>query len=508
MPTHAQFCFMKQIRVIHWGAIPFVWILAPWALGIVLADYYTYLTINETYCLFFLMALIAVSGIPISPLSNIRKFLFPIFQIIAVVFASFLWTREQQPWHHKNEIIGHVHVLTVEKVLRKSSWGITEQGERVFLRSNKYPSGTIIKAIGEMRKIKPNLCKNKFDFYTYARRKNIRYSIKPRKIQFIANAPWYRFFAHALQWRDYCIQKLTQGSLYSDWIGALLFGDDRNLDDSETNVFQKTGTLHVLAVSGLHVGILFSVVEWLLQQLPFIKSKKWIRFIISNCILWWYALMSGFAPSIARSVYMFSLSSFGRLMGWRSFALNHLFVSAFFILFIDPSSLFHLGFQLSFVAVASILLLEPLFTNWLTFAIPFGKQIGSTFGVTLAAQTGTAPLGLFYFHQFPLWFLPANVVAVPLSSLLLLITLAILPLSLILPDFWRITILDFCYYWFLKIMEWFDCLPGSIEQITIGSESVWLYFTFLLLFRNAILYRSRIGIFLAVTALFLSIWGM
>jgi competence protein ComEC len=181
----------------------------------------------------------------------------------------------------------------------------------------------------------------------------------------------------------------------------------------------------------------------------------------------------------------------GKLVHREGVALNHLLASACFILWANPSNLFHLGFQLSFVAVASILLFEPLFTSWLSWNSWIGKKLGAAMGVSTAAQLGTAPLGLFYFQSFPLLFLPANLIAVPLSSLLLLLYLLLLPLHPFLSQNTRIILIDQPIHFFLKIMSIFESLPISIWQHSITWEQACLFFAGIVQFRISVIFPTR-----------------
>jgi competence protein ComEC len=119
-----------------------------------------------------------------------------------------------------------------------------------------------------------------------------------------------------------------------------------------------------------------------------------------------------------------------------------------------------------------------------------GKKLGAALGVSTAAQFGTAPLGFFYFHSFPIWFLPANLIAVPLSSFLLLLFLLLLPLHLFLPNSIRLFLLDQPIHTFIRIMSIFENIPFASLTGEISWEQVWIFFLGILLFRNAIIFPS------------------
>jgi ComEC/Rec2-related protein len=482
----------RKIRAIQWGEIPFFFITTPLAIAITIAYFYPQ-THFSALALFSTATLPLLSFfIPLSPfhfLYPIRNALVPILALTAVFL---LWILSQQTWRKYSVKSGNTHHLTIVEVKKKSSFAKFNDGEVVFLRSNQFQAGDQITVEGTLRRIRPKRLSDTsdFDFYTYATRKNIRYSLKPHRVALVGRAPWTSIHLHALRWRDHLGQSLTQGSRYGGWVKAILFGDDREIEGDALTLFQQTGTLHVLAVSGMHVSVLFTVVDALLKLLPGFRRWPWIRFLAGNGTLWMYALVSGFTPSIARSAWMFSLGSLGKLIHREGIALNHLFASAFFILLLEPTHLFHLGFQLSFIAVGSILLFEPWFTHLFSWNSWIGKKLGAALGVSTAAQFGTAPLGFFYFHSFPIWFLPANLIAVPLSSFLLLLFLLLLPLHLFLPNTIRLFLLDQPIHTFIRIMSVFEKLPFASLTGEISWEQVWIFFLGILLFRNAIIFPS------------------
>jgi competence protein ComEC len=199
---------------------------------------------------------------------------------------------------------------------------------------------------------------------------------------------------------------------------ALLIGYKDDLDKSLVQAYSNTGVVHVIAISGLHLGIVYLLLAGLLK--PMGNRSKLLRFFIIMLGLWGFAFLAGAQPSVLRSAVMFSCIALGELMARKSAVLNTLALSAFGLLCYNPFWLWDLGFQLSYAAVASILVFyKPLYRQ-LYFPNKAVDWVWQLVALTLTAQVFTLPISLYHFHQFPVLFLATNLLAVPLSSLILL----------------------------------------------------------------------------------------
>ncbi len=190
-------------------------------------------------------------------------------------------------------------------------------------------------------------------------------------------------------------------------VAAALVLGKRDLISSELqSAYADTGAVHVLAVSGLHVGIIAGMV---LGLLSFLSDKKrwarWLRTLLALLAIWSFALLTGLGPSVQRAATMFSILIFAGLSKRRTDLFNSLAAAALLMLFMQPIQLFQLGFQLSFSAVAGIALFLKPIQGWLFFPRAWQRAIWSVLSVSLAAQLGTLPLSIYYFHQLPLYFL-------------------------------------------------------------------------------------------------------
>lgn len=212
---------------------------------------------------------------------------------------------------------------------------------------------------------------------------------------------------------------------------ALTLGDKSVLDQESRSAYANAGAMHVLAVSGMHVGILLGFLQWVFYRIPLLRRRN-VYIIFTLIFVWMFALTTGMSTSVFRASLMFSILALGQLRGYSFFSLNALFVSALIILFVDPNALFHVGFQLSFLAMLGI----SLFFKPLQALIQSRNKLINFFwdgtALGLAAQIGTLPVSLYYFHQFPNYFILTNlglllIAGVALISVFILFLVSLIP---------------------------------------------------------------------------------
>lgn len=248
---------------------------------------------------------------------------------------------------------------------------------------------------------------------------------------------------------------------------ALTVGDKQDIDGETRQAYATSGTLHILAVSGMHVGLLYELflVIGLMQPLWVQGSRRRNISLIVIVLLWVFAFVTGLQASIVRAVIMFCLVEWGRLQGRYGRPMDMLALAALLMLAIDPFQLYDLGFQLSFAAMAGIFLLYRPLVGLLNLKHIVPKYIWQATCLTLAAQVGTTPLALYHFHQFPTYFLPVNVPGVWLSGLALYGCLVVLGLS-----WWPWA--ASCLAWPVKgllwltnaLMHWVAALPYALVE--------------------------------------------
>lgn len=256
-------------------------------------------------------------------------------------------------------------------------------------------------------------------------------------------------------WVIQTIQQYVKGEREAGVAEALLIGYRDDLDKDLVQAYSNTGVVHIIAISGLHLGMIY--VSLVLLMRPF-KRKKWIRWVkpvIILTVLWLFTLLAGAVPSILRSAVMFSFIVLGETLNRKSSIYNTLASSAFVMLCINPYYLFDIGFQLSYAAVVSIIAFQKRIYNWLYLKNKLLNFFWQLTSVTLAAQILTLPIILYAFHQFPTIFILTNIVVVPLSSIILLVELLLIISSFI-------TVANFIG---LVTKFLLDLMNGFIEQV-------------------------------------------
>ena len=215
------------------------------------------------------------------------------------------------------------------------------------------------------------------------------------------------------------------------FISALTIGYKADLTEKVQNAFRISGTAHVLAVSGMHVGIIYYVFSGLLSFLGTFGFRYTLKQLLIILFLWIYAFVTGLSPGVMRAVIMLSLACVGKAIGRDGFSFNTLAISAFIILFFKPYTLLDVGFQMSFVSVLAILYFIPEFYKIYSPKRKWVKTVWDMFIISVAAQLGVFPIVLHYFGTFPVYFIFTNLLIVPLTTIITYICL-ITPIAVLL----------------------------------------------------------------------------
>ncbi len=205
---------------------------------------------------------------------------------------------------------------------------------------------------------------------------------------------------------------------------AVFMGDRSGLMPESKKAFSDAGVMHLLAVSGLHLGIIYMLLVFLLKPLSGDKTRK-LKVLMVLMILWSYALFTGLSSSVFRAAVMFSMMETGTLLRRSASVFNQLIASMLIIILIDPYSIYKAGFWLSHAAVAGIAGFYPFINRLLSFRFVLFRWVWSLVSVSLAAQLATFPLSIYYFHKFPVYFILSNVLMVPVLTPVLLLAFAI-----------------------------------------------------------------------------------
>ncbi|CAM3422344.1 ComEC/Rec2 family competence protein [Pontibacter korlensis] len=284
--------------------------------------------------------------------------------------------------------------------------------------------GDVLLVKGAPQEVAPPLNSSQFNYKAYLANKNIyhRHYLQQHQYQKIASDPPMSILYYSIQLRrqldDVLRERAGEKREYAI-ASALMLGVKDELDNSIRQAYADTGTIHVLAVSGLHVGLIYSVLMFVLARFSTTARQRWIGAMLVLAVLWLYAFITGLSPSVLRAVVMFSLVTFGVALQRRTSIYNTVAFAALALLFFNPYNLLEVGFQLSFLAVLGIVYLQPKFYNLLEYRHRALDFVWALFTVSLAAQLVTFPLGLYYFHQFPVYFWLANIFVVVAATFVL-----------------------------------------------------------------------------------------
>ena len=245
---------------------------------------------------------------------------------------------------------------------------------------------------------------------------------------------------------------------------ALLIGYTNDLDKDLVQAYSNTGVVHIIAISGMHLALIYLMLVWIFVRIPIVNRSKILQVLLILGCLWLFSLLTGGAASVLRSAVMFSFITIGKNFVRKASIYNSLAASAFVLLCYNPYFLWDVGFQLSYLALIGIVVFQKLIYNIVFIKSKWLDKIWQLAAVSLAAQILTFPICIYYFHQLPTLFLLANIIVVPLSSLILYVEIFLLAFSWI----------PFLGSWLGKITTWLVWLMNEIILcIDHLSFSVW-----------------------------------
>lgn len=388
-------------------------------------------------------------------------------------------------------------VLQVEQVQVNGHWQPAEGKVQLSVphdsnREYEVSYGDRLLIKGTPLPVAPPANPHQFDYRRYLANKQVyhRHFLQLHQYQLLGSDPpnpVLNFSIHLRRKLDALLKESIEERREYGISSALMLGVKDELDNEILQVYNNTGTTHVLAVSGLHVGLIYSVLMLFLVYVNRTRRQKIAVAAFLIAFLWMYAFITGLSPSVLRAVVMFSLMTVARTISRRPNIYNTLGIAAFFLLLYDPYYLLDVGFQLSFLAVFGIVYLQPLLYKILTFDNWLLDKVWALFTISVAAQLITFPLGLLYFHQFPVYFWLANLVVVPLSTLALYTGVAALAFSWV--PFLSYLVFQ-SHFWSIWFMNEFTIrvhqLPEAlINGIDISQTQAWLLYglmLFLILF--------------------------
>ena len=333
--------------------------------------------------------------------------------------------------------------------------------------SAKLKHGQEILLRSKLERVKGMGNPNEFNYTRYLRFNNISFRgyVKSDSWQVLSPGE-FSFTGWFLDVRSNLIGVLKQSGLHGNELSvasALILGFRAELDRELMTAYAGAGATHVLAVSGLHVGIVYVILNFVLSFLLRFKYGRIMRTILVVIILCSYAALTGLSPSVFRAATMFTFVAIGSAIDRNTNIFNTLAASAFCLILYEPMIIMQVGFQLSYAAVIGIVLIQPRLFKLLTFENRFLDWAWSITCVSVAAQIATFPLGLLYFHQFPNLFLVSNLLVIPAAAGILY-----LGFSLFIASLWKPTLM---FFGFLletlisllnQVVVWIEQIPYSV----------------------------------------------
>lgn len=449
------------------GEVPFVRMLVPLVLGIVCGEFYPNLLIGQhrielcitLLSIFFILHLlhnylVLSRSIWLVGLF-IHVYLFVLGQALtvyaaekfnpiyyAVQDADLLMLSVKNEPKLSNGIVrleGEVQRIYHGTTLKQSQGKLLLAIKLEFMDSSIPDYGDLLLIPAVYQEIDPPYNPGEFDYKSFLERKQIYFQSFIQSNQFIvlAKNTGNPIIAFALAKRKELIRKYATflpNQEAAALASTLILGYRADLSKEIIQAYSKTGTMHVLSVSGMHVGIVFLVLSALLKPMNKNKVLIFIRVALIILVIWLYALITGFSPSVCRAALMISFVVIGKAVNRKQNTYNLIAISAFFLLIYNPYYVFDVGFQLSYLAVCGLVYFHPKIYHIWCFQHKFFDYVWSYCALSIAAQLATFPLALYYFHQFPLFFLISNLLIVlPVTIIMYLgILILFIPINYIL----------------------------------------------------------------------------
>lgn len=435
------------------------------------------------------------------------RFISGVVGLVAIAIAGYChvlqFTQWNKPGHlsrYENQIILYRATVTklpeekvksfkyevkISSVYDGTNWNEVSGKALVYIRKDSsgqqyfYGDDILIRGTPDLLKGPTN--PNEFDFRRFLGFRNIYHQdfVKAEDVLKLgsATAKDFRFYSYKVRaWATAIIKDRIPNARDNAIALALTLGVTDGIDNELQNAYSSSGAMHVLAVSGLHVGILYGIVILLLRPIKNLSWARWVNAIVTLVVLWSFAFVTGLSPSVLRAVTMFSFIALAKPFGRATSIYNTLAGSAFILLIYDPYLVMSVGFQLSYLAVLGIISVHRPLYQLIEPSSRFLDWVWNISCVSIAAQLSTFSLGLLYFHQFPVYFLVSNLFVIPGAFVVLVASLLLLASNSIpfLSD-----LIAFVLQWAIKILNYgvfaFEGLPYSLlENVYINTTQCWL----------------------------------
>jgi competence protein ComEC len=304
-------------------------------------------------------------------------------------------------------------------------------------------------------------------------------------------SPQYSFsksqlpITYIIDCRNWVIEKINKTLPNKEANGfalAILLGVKMDINQSLINAYTQLGIVHIIAISGMHLDILFKNLAKFTQLLPRNKMFLILELLLLLFSVWTYTLMAFASPSIVRACIFFTIYTIGKFMGLTVFTLNVIGAGILILLFVQPNGIYHIGLQLSYAAVIGIHIFYPLLYQSMTLKNPMIQFLWSNCCVSIAAQLTTLPILALYFHKIAGWVLVSNFIMVPLSNIILygLALLLLLPNQFSISLFWGQYIQKYIIGFNELVRGWFLYTQAETIQLKMNNTTILVYYLILL----------------------------
>ncbi len=499
-----------SFHIPFWKTAPIIRLLIPLVIGIVLQ---WYLQFNLTFILFFILcfglAFLLVHFFTTAGMYYLRKFHGVIFSLLLVGMASLLtWQKDSRrlsSWYgnfyrDSAVLLVKINEPLVEKnksykadaivlavINNKQQHAATGKLLLYFSKDSIPPAlqyGQIILIKKTLQPIKNSGNPGAFNYERYAAFQQIYHQLflQPRDWEPTKEIATNIFSSFLFKTREHVLAVLQQyiGNSQKE-LGiaeALLIGYKEDLDKDIVQAYSNTGVVHIIAISGLHLGLIYAVLLWILNRLPLIKKSRHVKVILLISFLWLFSLLTGGAASVLRSAVMFTVIVTGKYYFKQSSVYNSLSASAFILLCYNPYFLWDVGFQLSYLAVIGIVALQQPIYRSVYIKNTWLQKIWQMMSVTIAAQIAAFPICIYYFHQFPNMFLFTNLLVIPLSTVILFGEILLIVIAVIVP---LANYVGIILTWLIRVMNtiilFFSNFSWSvIDNIYANIFTTWLLY--------------------------------
>ena len=363
-------------------------------------------------------------------------------------------------------------------------------GAYFYVVGNTHPSlqeGDWILSSSPMKSIQKNNNPGAYDFASQSAMKGIYINVTSKNPgEFIVLYHEKNVFIQSIAATRKWIIKTLENNLPDRRIvglaEAMIIGYRDDLDKDLLTSYVNTGVVHIIAISGLHLSLIFMIIDFFVRLFLGKKRTDIVGLFITIPILWSFALLTGSSASVIRSALMLTVVLIAKALNKKTNGLNALLASALILLIYNPQTLYDIGFQLSYTAVASILIFDPIIKKSVYIQNPILIKCWEMISITLSAQMLTTPITIFYFHQFPTLFLFTNLIAVPLSSVILISELLLCLTAVAhLPTFIPGAITMQLIVWLNQYIQKMEHIPfGMIKHIYIGIITLIFIYLFLI----------------------------